>query len=81
MHTHKSRDTSRAPELFKYVQYSIATDGIQNSLFPNGFNEESKDFLSEWEDPFPFKAEDFKDDILKITVYGPFVKAKSPRPD
>ena len=58
------------PELFKYVQYSIATDGIKTRYFPNGFNEENKDFLSEWKDPYPFKAEDFKDDILKITVYG-----------
>ncbi len=59
-----------APELFKYVQYSIATDGIKTRYFPNGFNEENKDFLSEWKDPYPFKAEDFKDDILKTTVYG-----------
>jgi type I restriction enzyme R subunit len=59
-----------ALELFKYVQYSIATDGIKTRYFPNGFNEENKDFLSEWKDPHPFKAEQFKDDILKITVYG-----------
>ena len=57
-------------ELFKYVQYSIATDGIKTRYFPNGFNEENKDFLSEWKDPYPFKAEEFKDDILKITIYG-----------
>jgi len=59
-----------APELFKYVQYSIATDGMKTRFFPNGFNEENKDFLSEWKDPHPFKAAEFKDDILKITVYG-----------
>jgi len=59
-----------APELFKYVQYSIATDGMKTRYFPNGFNEENKDFLSEWKDPYPFKAKEFKDDILKTTVYG-----------
>jgi type I restriction enzyme R subunit len=60
----------RAPELFKYVQFSIATDGIKTYYFPNGFNEESKDFLSIWKDPYPFRKEEFKDDILKITIYG-----------
>ncbi len=59
-----------APELFKYVQYSIATDGMKTKYFPNGFNEENKDFLSEWKDPYPFKVEEFKEDILKITIYG-----------
>jgi type I restriction enzyme R subunit len=59
-----------APQLFKYVQFSIATDGIKTYYFPNAFNEEGKDFLSIWKDPYPFKKEDFKDDILKITVYG-----------
>ena len=58
------------PELFKYVQYSIATDGMKTKYFPNGFNEINKDFLSEWKDPYPFKAEQFKDDILKTTVHG-----------
>ena len=60
----------KAPELFKYVQFSIATDGEKNYYFPNGFNEESKDFLSIWKDPHPFKLDEFKDDKLKITVYG-----------
>jgi len=59
-----------APELFKYVQYSIATDGMKTKYFPNGFNDESTDFISEWKDPHPFKASEFKDDILKATVYG-----------
>jgi len=59
-----------APEVFKYVQFSIATDGIKAYYFPNGFNEESKDFLSVWKDPHPLKAEEFKDDILKISIHG-----------
>ena len=59
-----------APEIFKYVQFSIATDGIKTYYFPNAFNEESKDFLSIWKDPYPFKREEFKDDIFKITIYG-----------
>jgi len=69
-YTQIKRYERQAPELFKYVQYSIATDGIKTRYFPNGFNEENKDFLSEWKDPHPFKAEDFKEDILKSTVYG-----------
>jgi type I restriction enzyme R subunit len=64
------RYEEQAPELFKYVQFSIATDGMKTYYFPNGFNEESKDFLSVWKDPYPFKKEDFKDDILKITIHG-----------
>ena len=58
------------PQLFKYVQFSIATDGIKTKYFPNAFNEEGKDFLSVWKDPYPFKKEKFKKDILKITIYG-----------
>ena len=64
------RYEEEAPELFKYVQFSIATDGIKTYYFPNAFNEESKDFLSIWKDPYPFDTREFKDDILKITVYG-----------
>ncbi|MBC7330553.1 HsdR family type I site-specific deoxyribonuclease [bacterium] len=60
------------PELFKYVQFSIATDGIKTLYFPNSFAEESeeKDLLSEWKDPYPFEPTQFKDDYLKITIYG-----------
>jgi type I restriction enzyme R subunit len=64
------RYEEQAPELFKYVQFSIATDGMKTYYFPNGFNEESKDFLSVWKDPYPFKKEDFEDDALKITIHG-----------
>ena len=64
------RYEEQAPELFKYVQFSIATDGIKTYYFPNAFNEENKDFLSIWKDPYPFKKEEFKNDILKITIYG-----------
>jgi len=60
----------KAPDLFKYVQFSIATDGTKTYHFPNAYNEEEKDFLSIWKDPYPYKKEEFKDDTLKITVYG-----------
>jgi type I restriction enzyme R subunit len=58
------------PEIFKYVQFSIATNGIKTYYFPNAFNEEGEDFLSIWKDPYPFKKEEFKDDLLKIAIYG-----------
>jgi len=66
------RYEEEAPEIFKYVQFSIATDGIKTYYFPNAFRDESEErnFLSIWKDPYPFKAEEFKDDILKTTVYG-----------
>jgi len=64
------RYEEQAPELFKYVQFSIATDGIKTLYFPNGFNDEGKDFLSVWRDSYPFKKEDFKDDVLKIAIHG-----------
>jgi type I restriction enzyme R subunit len=64
------RYKEQAPELFKYVQFSIATDGMKTLYFLNGFNDESKDFPSVWEVPYPFKKEDFKDDVLKITIHG-----------
>lgn len=64
------RYEEQAPELFKYVQFSIATDGIKNYYFPNVFNEEEKDFLNIWKDPYPFKKDEFKEDMLKITIYG-----------
>jgi type I restriction enzyme R subunit len=58
------------PETFKYVQLSVATDGIKTHYFPNAFNEEGKDLLSIWKDPYPLKKEDFKDGTLRITIYG-----------
>lgn len=64
------RYEEEVPELFKYVQFSIATDGIKTYYFPNAFKEENKDFLSIWEDPYPFKREEFRGDTLKITIYG-----------
>ena len=58
------------PELFKYVQFSIATDATKTYYFPNAFNEEGKDFLSIWKDPYPFKKEEIGEDTLKTTIYG-----------
>lgn len=60
----------KAPELFKYVQFSIATDGVESQYFPNAFNEEGEDLLSEWKDPYPYQKEGFREDLLKIAVYG-----------
>jgi type I restriction enzyme R subunit len=64
------RYEEEAPETFKYVQYSIVTDGMKTYHFPNSFSEENKDFLSVWKDPYPFKKDDFKDDMLKVTIHG-----------
>jgi type I restriction enzyme R subunit len=64
------RYEEQAPEIFKYVQFSIASDGIKTYYFPNSFAEEGKDLLSIWKNPYPFKADEFKDDLLKIAVYG-----------
>lgn len=62
------------PDIFKYVQFSIATDGIKTYYFPNAFNERNKDALGVWKDPYPARKEDFKDDLLKIAVYGLLAK-------
>lgn len=69
------RYEEQVPDLFKYAQFSIATDGIETKYFPNAFLEEGKDFLNVWKDPYPFKKEDFKNDVLKISVYGILSKA------
>lgn len=72
------RYEEQAPEIFKHVQFSIATDGMKTYYFPNAFREEEdeRNFLAVWKDPYPFKKEEFKDDILKITVYGLLSKQK-----
>ena len=64
------RYEEQAPETFRYVQFSIASDGIKTHYFPNSFAEEGKDLLSIWKDPYPVKADEFKDDLLKIALYG-----------
>jgi type I restriction enzyme R subunit len=64
------RYEEQAPEIFKYVQFSMASDGIKTYYFPNSFAEEGKDLLSVWKDPYPFKTDEFKDDLLKVAVYG-----------
>jgi len=66
------RYENEASEIFKYVQFSIATDGIETHYFPNGFNEENKDFLSIWRDPYPFVF-DTKDE-LRDTIHGLLLK-------
>jgi type I restriction enzyme R subunit len=67
------RYEDQAPEVFKYVQFSIATDGIKTYYFPNAFRSEGEErnFLAIWKDPYPFKKEGFKkDDTLRIAVHG-----------
>lgn len=64
----------KTPELFKYVQFSIATDGIDTFYFPNAFMEEDEDFLNVWKDPYPFDRKGFKENFLKITLHGLFAK-------
>ncbi len=60
----------KAPDLFKYVQISVATDGEKNYYFPNAYNEEGKDFLNQWKDAYPYKNDELGNDKLKIMVYG-----------
>ncbi|MEM3490072.1 MAG: HsdR family type I site-specific deoxyribonuclease, partial [Nitrososphaerota archaeon] len=60
----------KVPELFKYVQFSIATDGEKNRYFPNAYMPEGKDLLSDWKDTYPFKKDEFGDDRLRITIHG-----------
>lgn len=65
------RYEEQAPELFKYVQFSIATDGIKIRYFPNSFRDEGEEVSRNvWRDPYPFKAGEFKGDELKTAVYG-----------
>jgi type I restriction enzyme R subunit len=64
------RYEEEVPELLKYVQFSIATDGIKTYYFPNAFNEDEKDFLSVWKDPYPYKKEELQGNGLKINIYG-----------
>lgn len=62
------RYEDEAPEIFKYVQFSIATGSIETHYFPNCFSEENKDQLSVWKDSDPFSFL-VKDDF-KTAVYG-----------
>jgi len=65
----------KAPELFKYVQFSIATDGIKTYYFPNAFMDEDADFLNVWKDPYPLDRKKFKENFLNVTLHGLFNKA------
>lgn len=62
----------KTPQLFVYVQFSIVTDGLNTYYFSNAFRneKEEKNYIFVWKDPYPFRKEDFKNDILKITIYG-----------
>lgn len=58
------------PDVFKYVQFSVATDGIKTYYFPNSYEEEGKDFLNVWKDTYPLNIKEFSEDLLKILIYG-----------
>jgi type I restriction enzyme R subunit len=67
------RYEDQAPEVFKYVQLSIATDSFKTFYFPNAFLEFDNDALSVWKDTYP-EEPDRPDDSLKTTVYGMLTK-------
>jgi type I restriction enzyme, R subunit len=69
-YTQIKRYERTAPDLFKFVQFSMATDGARAFYFPHSFAEENKDFLSEWKDPFPYVADKIGNNLVKIAVYG-----------
>ena len=64
----------KAPEFFRFVQFSIVTDGAKTKYFPNFFADEDKDFICEWKDPYPYNKADFERDgyldVLRTTIYG-----------
>jgi len=60
----------KTPELFKYIQFSIATDTIKTYYWPNAYNPEEKDHVGVWKDPYPHPKQKFKGDTLKTTIYG-----------
>jgi type I restriction enzyme R subunit len=68
------RYENEAPEIFKYVQFSIATDGIKTRYFPNSFCEENKDQLSVWKEcPFVFEI---KPPDFMIPIYGLLINSR-----
>lgn len=60
----------KVPDLFKFVQISIATDGEKSCYFPNAYNEKGKDILNQWKDPYPYSSNELGNDKLLITIYG-----------
>jgi len=62
------RYENEAPEIFKYVQFSIATDGIKTRYFPNSFCEENQDQLGVWKE-CPLLFETNPPDFM-IPIYG-----------
>lgn len=68
------RYEEEAPELFKYVQFSIATDRIKTYYFPNAFTGEGEDKPSIWKDPYPKTIEALPkiphQNDLQNTIYG-----------
>lgn len=61
------RYEEQAPQLFKFVQFCITTDGIEMKYFPNCYKD--TDEVRNWRDPYPFKGE-IKKDLLIATIYG-----------
>lgn len=62
------RYEDQAPEVFKYVQLSIATDGMKTYYLPSAYLEFDSDRLGVWRDTYPLKP--VGDDVLKATVHG-----------
>lgn len=60
----------KVPDLFKFVQISVATDGDKSYCFPNAYNEEGKDFLNQWKDSYPNDPKEVGTDPLKIMIHG-----------
>lgn len=67
------RYEDQAPEVFKYVQISVATDSFKTYYFPNAFLEIDNDLLSVWKDTYPLKINKTEDN-LETTIYGMFSK-------
>jgi len=68
------RYENEAPEIFKYVQFSIATDGIKTRYFPNSFCEENQDQLGVWKEcPFLFEI---KPPDFMISIYGLLINSR-----
>jgi len=68
------RYENEAPEIFKYVQFSIATDGIKTRYFPNSFCEENEDLIGVWKEcPFTFET---KPPDFMIPIYGLLINSR-----
>ncbi|MEM2923131.1 MAG: HsdR family type I site-specific deoxyribonuclease [Candidatus Nitrosocaldus sp.] len=61
------------PDLYKFVQICIATDGEHALYFANAFKARGEDDLKEWKDPYPMVRDDkykHKGSRLMVTIDG-----------